>query len=183
MAETPSRRVSPHHHGPYPRLRLYDRGRRAALQRGPRLRAAPPAAPRRAPRQAPGRQPSVPVSRSATPSSTKTSAPIPTCARSRRISPASSARGGELRQDHRRRHAHLLRDARRPQGQGRDRLLRRRRLQALRHLRLPHRPDGRDGGRRGHERGSERLRFPDGGAARPGPKGPERPWATWLGRH
>jgi alanyl-tRNA synthetase len=49
-------------------------------------------------------------------------------------------RGGELRQDHRRRHADLRGDARRPQGRGGDRLLRRRRLQALRHLRLPHRP-------------------------------------------
>jgi alanyl-tRNA synthetase len=35
-----------------------------------------------------------------------------------------------------------------------DRLLRRRRLQALRHLRLPHRPHGGDGGGAGHDRGS-----------------------------
>ena len=38
-----------------------------------------------------------------------------------------------------------------PQGEGRDRLLRRRRLQAVRYLRLPHRPDHRDGGGAGHD--------------------------------
>ena len=46
------RRVPAGYHRPHPLHRVYDRRRRAALQRGPGLCAAPPAAPGRPPRQA-----------------------------------------------------------------------------------------------------------------------------------
>ena len=42
------------HHRPHPQLHLHGVGRHPALQRGPRLRAAPPAAPRRPPRPSAG---------------------------------------------------------------------------------------------------------------------------------
>ena len=100
-----TRRVPARHHRPHPLRHLHDLRRRAALQRGPGLCAAPPAAPRRPPRQAPGRERSLPLSRSC-----DTVVHENEGALSR---PAGEAglyhqghphRGGELRQDHRRRH-------------------------------------------------------------------------------
>ena len=54
-------RVPARHHRPHPLGFLYDLRRRAAQQRGPRLRAAPPAEKSRPPRQAAWCQPSVPL--------------------------------------------------------------------------------------------------------------------------
>ena len=54
-------RVSTGDHRPHPLLRVYDLRRRAPLQRGPGLRAPPPAAPGRPPRQAAGRQRALPL--------------------------------------------------------------------------------------------------------------------------
>ena len=151
-------------------------------QRGPRLCAAPPAAPRRAPRQAPRRQRSVPVSGRATPLSTRTSASTPTCARSRAISPRSSAPRrraspapstaacsifGEMLAGHK--------------AARRDRVLRRGRLQAVRHLRLPHRPDDRDGRGGGHGRRRGGLPEADDRSSASAPARPARPWATSAG--
>ena len=116
-------------------------------QRGPRLCAAPPAAPGRPPRQAAGRQPIRSSMRSCDTVVHENEGHYPELRRAAGLyHQGHPHRGGELRQDHRRRHADLRRHAGRPQGQGRDRVLRRGRLQAVRHLRLPHRPDGRDGG-------------------------------------
>ena len=55
------RRLPAGHHRPHPLRHLHDLRRRAALQRGPGLCAAPPAAPGRPPRQAAGSEPSLPV--------------------------------------------------------------------------------------------------------------------------
>ena len=69
------------------------------------------------------------------------------------------------------------------QGQGRERLFRRGRLQALRHLRLPHRPDHRDGGGAGDARGSGRLPQADAGAEGAGPPRPEALGDLGWARH
>ena len=53
--------LSAYHHRSHPRFRHDDLRRRPALQRGPRLCAAPPAAPRCPPRQAAGRQQTLPL--------------------------------------------------------------------------------------------------------------------------
>ena len=78
-------------------------------------------------------------------------------------------RGGEFSTHHRRRHEDLLRPAGRAQAEAGENFLRRRRLPAVRYLRLPHRPDHGDGGGRGPQRGRERLPEADEGAEGAGP--------------
>ena len=81
--------------------------------------------------------------------------------------------GGELRQDHRRRPADFQRHARPAPGEGGEGVLRRGRLQAVRHLRLPHGLDPGDGGGAGHDPGREGVPPADGGAAPAGRKARE----------
>ncbi len=66
-------------------------------------------------------------------------------------------RGGELRPHHRRRHEHPDDMMAEHLEKAREDLLRRRRLQAERYLRLPHRPDHGDRRRAGHDRRRGRL--------------------------
>ena len=127
----------------------------AAVERGPRLRAAPPPAPRRAPRASC----SASTSRSCgevvrEPSSTTMGAAYPelverqrahrarSCAPRRSASPRRSTRAWRCSASE----VAALRARRR------DRAARRRRLQALRHLRLPARPDRGHPARRRHRR-------------------------------
>ena len=124
---------------PSARHQLPDRGGRAALQRGPRLRAAPHHAPRHAARPSAGRQGAADVPAGAGAG-----------AADGRDLPGAGARPGA---DHRNAEAGrdaLSQDAGEGPGpagrgdrraQGRRHAQGRRRLQALRHLRLPARPD------------------------------------------
>ena len=134
------------HHRPHPLRHLYDLRRRAPLQRGPGLCAAPPAAPGRPPRQAAGGERALPVQgvRHRHP---RERGPLPRAAGAPGLyHQGHPGGGGEFRQDHRRRPENFQRHARPAPGEGGEGLLRRGRFQAVRHLRLPHGSDPGDGG-------------------------------------
>ena len=145
-----------------------DRRRRAAVERRPRLRAAPDHAPRDAPRAHDGRARAADV-----PAGAGAGAPD-----GRRL-PGTGARRGADRRD-----AAAGGDAVPPDAGARpapahrgDRTARRppaaaRRggVPAVRHLRLPARPDAGRAARAGARGGPRRLRGGDGGAARPRPR-------------
>ena len=81
-----------------------------------------------------------------------------------------AGRGGGLRPHARAGHAAARRPRRPRQGDGRRGHLRRGRLPPARHLRVPHRPDEGPARRARPGGGRERLRGPDGRAARPRPQ-------------
>ena len=159
-------------HGPSHRViadhlrssQLPDRRRRHALERGPRLRAAPDHAPRHAPRPPAGRGRSADAPPGADPGRPRWARPIPSCA-----APSRSI-VETLRQEEERfrrtlgRGMALLDEATAGLDRGR-RAVRRDRLQALRHLRLPARPDPGRGARQGPDRRHRRLRRGHGRAS------------------
>ena len=144
------------------------RRRRHARQRGPRLRAAPPAAPRRphdapARRRGPGAAELLPISR--TRWRRRTRSWPPTSAASRRSpTPRRRPSGDPERRHHDPRHRGQ-RDQGRPAAAT---LLRRAGLPAARHLRLPDRPHPGDGRRAGPVGRRGRLPPADERAARAG---------------
>ena len=85
--------------------------------------------------------------------------------------PLAGLRGGELRAHARAGPRAARRADRAGPRHGRGGHLRRRRLPAARHLRLPHRPDARDRRRARPRRGRGGLRGAHGGAAHPGARG------------
>ena len=161
------RRPVPRGRRPRPLLDDADQRRRHARQRGPRLRAAPAAAPRR-PLDAAARLRGPRAARAAADLARQDGGDL------RRAAPRLGAdldrrvrRGGRVPADAARRHRDLRPGHHRGEAVGRRPALGRQGVRAARHLRLPDRPDPRDGGRAGAERRRGRLPPADGRAARP----------------
>ena len=157
-------RLAARDRGPHPGRVVPDRGRRAAEQRGPGLRAAPDRAPRTASR-APARpaRALLPCAGRAAGGGDGRGLPAPRGAPGQhRGGPAG--RGGALCAHARPRHGAPRAHDRRPVG-GHD--PRRRRLRTLRHLRVPRGPHGGCRARTRPGRGQGRLRCGDGDPARP----------------
>ena len=174
-AELPRRhgrrgRAVPRHRGPRPRGDDADRRRRAALQRGARVRPAAHPAPRDAVRAAARPRPSRSSHASSRPSSRAsracTSRPATRAASRRRVAGVLAPGGGALRQDAVRGRRPGRRGDRAPPARGRDRPVGRDRLPLLRHVRHPARRHRGDRGRRGRGGRPRGLRGGDGAPAR-----------------
>ena len=163
------RRPVPGRRRPRPQLDDADRRRRHPRQRGPRLRAAPAAAPggpldAAARRTRTARCPS--CCRSA---ATRWARPTPSCTATGSASrTVAYAEEDAFRQTLRAGTTIFDLAAHRGEAGRRHRAVRRPGLRAARHLRLPDRPDPRDGRRAGARRRRGRLPPADDRAARPG---------------
>ncbi len=128
---------------PHPRLRLPGRRRRDPEQRGPRLCPAADHPARDPPRLQARADPAL-LRRAGTGARATDGRGLPgAAAQAGRGHSGAACRGGALRRNARARHEDPRRRARRSEGHGQPHALRRDRLHALRHLRLPPRPDGR----------------------------------------
>ncbi len=160
--------VAEGHRRPHPRLRVPDRGRRDALQRGARLRAPKDHPPGHPPRLSarPGR----PVLLQAGAVAGRPDGQgLPRAGGQRGPGHARAQAGrGAFRGDAVDRHGAAGGGDRQPAVQGHPR---RDRIQALRHLRLPGGPDRRRGARTRPDRGPARVRGRHGSAARTRPLG------------
>ncbi len=153
----------------HPRQHVPHRRRRAALQRRPRLRAAPDHPPRH-PSRLQARHPGAVLLQAGHRARAGDGGGVPrTHARPRAGRARAEAGGGALRGNPRQRHgAARERD---PQSARREDDRRRHRLQALRYLRLSRRPDGRHRTRARAQHRSGTLRCGHGGTAAPLPGG------------
>ena len=177
------RRPLPGDRRPRPLRRHDHRRRRDPVQRGPRLRAAPPAAPDRA---------LGPAARRA-----RAGAAVVRRGRARRDGPVlpgarhrlrahrhrRADRGGDLPPDAVHRLEDLRERGRRDPPGGLRPAARRPGVQAARHLRLPDRPDAGDGRRGRADRRRAGLPHADGRAAQPGQGRRRRPQARLRRRH
>ena len=168
--------LAPRHRRPSARVLVPDRRRRAALQRRPRLCAAPDHAPRDAPRAAARRARAVDASPGLGAGARDGPGLSGTGARGKADRGDAAAGRDPLPQDAGARPVDPRREERRPE-EGRH-VRRRHRVHAVRHLRLPARPDPGRAEVARHQRRPGGLHRRDGSPAREGARG-----VGGLGRH
>ena len=161
------RRLAPGDRRPPARRQFPDRRWSDALQRRPRLCAAPDHAARHAPRPPAGRRRPADAPPGADPDRRNGRGLSGTAARRSRHRRHPAPGGGAVSPHARSRHGPARR-GHRPPGRGRG-AVGRDRLQALRHLRLPAGPDPGRGARQGPDGGPGRFRRGDDPPARTGP--------------